>query len=468
MKRIVLPLVLLMQFWPMASVLAAAPETDALPKFAPPSGSRPAPDQARGFSRPAGVETQEVLLVVPRMILSIPRVVLRTAFYPLQKLTLAMDRYALIEHTEDLLYNDARTAAIFPYAMYQSVFGYTVGLNAFHDDLFGHQESIKLKARYGGLYFQGYQLGFEADRLGGSGWWLEARARYEKNPRLIFQGIGDEGVVPNTGHLARPTDAAASTRYAQERMLALLRIGYAVGQAGRWVKTGLTAIFNHRVFGPSEHGEASDISIETVYDTAQLTGFEPGVDVLELQWNLVLDFRDREARPSSGAYFEAFAGGAPPQGDVRYAHYGLEGTIFADLFRGSRVLVLRAALEGIYGDRDQIPFSELSRLGGPHRLRGYILERFRDKLAAMATAEYRFPVHEYVAGHIFVDLGRVAQDFDRLFSDRAWRVGYGGGIIVGSVDSQYLKFDLSYGDDGFQFFVSTDPLGAFTDRSKQL
>ncbi len=466
MKPMILPLVCLLLSLPTPSVWATEQETEALPLQT--EGPRMAADQARGFSRAAGIETQEVLLVLPRMLASVPRVAMRTAFYPLQLLSSAMDRYAIVEHTEDLLYNDARTAAIFPYAMYQSVFGYTVGLNAFHDDLFGHQESIKAKARYGGLYFQGYQLSFEADRLGGSRFWLEARARYEKNPRLIFRGIGDEGVVPENGILARPTDAAASTRYNQERVLALMRLGYTGGQAGRLVKTGLTAIFNHRVFGPSEHGSDSDVSIETVYDTAQLTGFEPGVDLLELQWNLVLDFRNREARPSSGVYFEAFVGGAPPQGDFQYAHYGLEGTVFIDLFRGSRVLVLRAALEGIYGDDQEIPFSELSRLGGPHRLRGYILERFRDKLSAMATAEYRYPVHEYVAGHLFVDLGRVAKDFDRLFSDRAWRVGYGGGIIVGTLDSQYLKFDLSYGDDGFQFFVSTDPLAAFTDRSKQL
>jgi hypothetical protein len=73
-----------------------------------------------------------------------------------------------------------------------------------------------------------------------------------------------------------------------------------------------------------------------------------------------------------------------------------------------------------------------------------------------------------LCGHLFVDLGRVVPDYESLFENEEWRVGGGGGLIIGSTDSQILRMDLSFSEEGFQFFLSTSPLRAFESRDEQL
>jgi hemolysin activation/secretion protein len=113
----------------------------------------------------------------------------------------------------------------------------------------------------------------------------------------------------------------------------------------------------------------------------------------------------------------------------------------------------------------ELPFTELPRLGGPFRLRGYRLDTFRDNLAALATIEYRYPIHQNVTGNLFVDVGRVARNYADLISPRMdpWHVGMGGGFRFSIGDRLVFRVDLSYGDS-FVVFFSTDPLQAFTDH----
>lgn len=199
---------------------------------------------------------------------------------------------------------------------------------------------------------------------------------------------------------------------------------------------------------------------------SRLTGFDTGVDVAHAYADVEIDFRNRRGDPSKGFYFRALAGGAPPQfRDVAFGHYGMELKAFIDLFDESRILVLRGALDAVHGDEDAIPFSELPRLGGPHRLRGYRLNRFRDRRALVGTVEYRYPIHQYIGGHLFVDIGRVAPTYEELFDPRMdqWRTGYGGGFRVRTRNRHFFRIDFAYGKD-FLVFFTTDAVQAFTDE----
>ena len=109
-------------------------------------------------------------------------------------------------------------------------------------------------------------------------------------------------------------------------------------------------------------------------------------------------------------------------------------------------------------------------LGCVHDLRGYLSDRFRDKLAAVATAEYRYPIHELLSGKLFVDAGDVGRTYDDLFGPgpfERWEVGAGGGFLLHSKDSILLSVDVAYGDQLTVFFT-TAPLEFFHNRSQQL
>ncbi len=449
------------------SAVAAEPPVDT----APPASAAPSAraDEARGWETPpSSIEPEDVGLFLPRAVLFVPSWTFKAIFWPLQKGLRFAERHRLIENVEDILYNDARTAGVTPVFSFLSNLGPSAGFKLFHNDVGGFGEKVALDAAFGGRYAQSYQVSFNADRVRGSRYWVNTLVRYEIAPRLLFSGFGDAPERANGTHLG-PRDAAVETRYRETRMLAVAGGGYTIGRPGGLTKLGMLGILNHRDF---EGSRAKDVregehSLEQVYDTSRLPGFDDGTRTLELNGTVVIDTRDQAGATSSGAYFEAFGGGLVPQHEYRFAHYGAELTAYIDLYHHDRVLVLRAAHEAVAGQDEEIPFAELPRLGGPKRLRGYTLDRFRDKTTAVITVEYHYPIHEFISGSLFVDAGRAAPTYERLVDFKNWRVGGGAGIIVRSKTSVMFTLDVAVGD-GVNVYFTTDPLRAFAGRSEQL
>jgi len=429
-----------------------------------PESPEPRADRARGYVEPRSTEPEDVALFVPRLVLTVPRYALKVVFFPILGTIAFLDRHAVIEHVEDFLYNDARTAGVVPVLSADTFFGPTFGVRAFHDDFGGHRERASVEARFGGRYEQAYQIEFRGDRVGGSRLWLESLARFEREPQLLFQGIGHPPEL-SSGRRLDPRGAAVASRFREQRFLSLLRLGYTAGRQGSLAKFGFTAIYNQRSFGAA--ADAADPATESVYDTSRLPGYAEGFSTVEMDVSLVVDTRDAAGATSSGIYFEVFAGGVPPLREYGFWHHGLEATGYVNLYAKTRVLIARLTLEGVEGPWARIPFSELPRMGGPHRLRGYPLDRFRDEKLALATLEYRYPVHQYVAGALHVDVGRVAKDYENLFRVRDWVVGVGGGLVFRSRSTRLFAVNLAYGE-GLQLHVTTDPLRAFATRDTEL
>ena len=276
-----------------------------------PSADEPASvapaDEARGYAEPPGIEPEDVALFVPRAVFFLPKLVLQAVFLPIEATLGLLDRHAVIGHVVDFLYNDERTAGIVPVISASTFFGSNIGVKALHDDLGGHQEHGSVEARFGGRFDLATIVRFKADRAGGSRVWVESLARFDTQPSLLFQGFGHapEGEGVDLG----PRDAAVETRFHQLRYLAVQRLGYTIGKPGELVKMGATGRFTHREF---DSAHEDDPSIETVYDTSQLPGFDRGVDIVELGAELVVDTRDVGGATSSGIYFEAFGGVVPP------------------------------------------------------------------------------------------------------------------------------------------------------------
>jgi hypothetical protein len=444
-----------------AATRRAAPSPKGEPRRADEKPVRS--DEARNYEQPPGAEPEDRWLFVPRLVLAVPRYALKAVFYPIRETIQFADRHAIVERVEDVLYNDERNAAIVPTLGVDSFFGPTLGLKAFHEDLAGHDEYGSAEVKFGGIYKLATQLHFQADRFGGSRLWVESVARFESEPGLLFQGVGNGAITDGTA--LDPRRGAVATRYSEQRLLGLQRVGYTFGRPSEMLQIGATGVYNVRDFGPKQRGR--EPSIEQVYDTSALVGFADRTTTLETDLNLIIDLRDVAGATASGGYFEAFAGRVPELGGkYSFWHHGAELTGYINLYHRNRVLVLRAVVEGVEGSDQKIPFSSLPRLGGAHRLRGYRLDRFRDEKAAVGTVEYHYPIHQYVAGALFVDAGRVAHSYADLFEER-WKVGVGGGLIVRSRDSQLFAFDIAYGE-GLQLYITTDPLRAFSKRERDL
>jgi hypothetical protein len=456
-----------------AAPSAAQPARDGRPAEPPilvgpgPGEEAPSPapaDQARSWDEAPGVDPADVALFVPRAALFLPRWTLWALWWPFNATLGLLEEHKVLGHIEDFLYNDARTAAIVPSLSADTIFGPTIGVRAFHDDLAGHGEHGHVSARFGGRFEQAYEVGLRADRTAGSRLWIDSTGRFEREPALRFYGIGD---VPTSGEAGDPRALDAEAFYRHQRLLLKNRVGYTFGDEQRF-KLGATARYSAHEYGAAPDEERS---IETVYDTRRLVGFD-GYQLLELTANFIVDTRDVKGATSSGVFLQAFGGGAPPlRGGYALAHWGVEAVGYLPILRTfrineARVLVLRAFFESVDGADDTIPFNELPRLGGARRLRGYPLDRFRDNKAYGATIEYHYPIHQFIAGSLYLDAGRVMREYADIV-ERAPRFGGGIGFLVRSRDSQLFALDVAYGE-GFQVHFTSDPLRAFDAEDQEL
>lgn len=426
------------------------------------------PEQARSLEDEPGVESEDVALLAPRAVLFVPSVVLGAVFWPIQKGLRAVERNHVVERLEDLFYNDARTAAVLPTVSIGSGFGLQFGARAFHEDLGGHGETGSVQALFGLNGQQVYILSFEAERAGGSPLWLETKTAYERHPSLRFWGTGTGGGRALGGADLNPRAAEVETDYEHRRLRLINTAGVTLGPEDLELKLGARSRLKRHDFDRPVPGARTGVrSLEDVYDTALVPGYDHGATVFEAEGLAVFDARDERGRTANGFYAEGFAGGALPFRDYEYARFGGELTGYLDLYGGDRVLVLRAALDAVEGQASEIPFVELPYLGGPNRLRGYPLYRFRDEKALFGTVEYHYPIHEMVGGSLYVDVGQVAPTFAGLVERPDWKVGVGGGVILRSEDTVYLTLDVA-GGDGIQVYATTDPLRAFADRDDEL
>jgi len=422
------------------------------------------PDRARPVVGEPAVEAEDWALALPRLVLAAPRVVLDTAFLPVKGLLYLVGRYQIPERVIDVLYNDERNAAIIPTFSFLGGQGGSVGVTAFHGGWGRHGERLGFSAKFGGRYVQSYRLELSAPSVAGTPFGIEVETRFEVEPHLRFYGYGagaDEQTAPTP---AGPRDVAVPTVYHQQRGLVRVRPGWSFNDE---ISAGITGVFNTREFGGRVRDSDTDPSIEEVYDTSQLPGFDRGYVLAEAVADLRVDARFPKGATSQGVYFHALGGGAPPQRGFQFGHYAFELAGFIDLYHQDRVLVLRAAHEAVVGDEAEIPFSDMPRLGGPQRLRGYDLDRFRDKDVALATIEYHYPIHEYLGGFFFFEVGSVGPDYPTMFKPENYRLSGGGGIQLRSRDTKLLTLQLGYGD-GLHVFLTTDPLPIFEKRTEAL
>ena len=155
------------------------------------------------------------------------------------------------------------------------------------------------------------------------------------------------------------------------------------------------------------------------------------------------DTRDNLFAPIAGAFdslrlihFEHMNSSS----DRPYNEIELEARRYLDL-AGAQVFVFRFFGQGQDGD---VPFRELASLGGPDRMRGYYEGRFRDKVALMGEAEYRFPVWGRFRGAGFASAGNVAKALSKIGSTPA-KYSVGGGIRFVVDEGERIAIRIDYG-----------------------
>ena len=425
----------------------------------------PLPQEASGILIERD-RSRHVWLAIPRAMLFVPRWALEVPIAVSRYTLWAYEHYDVKDRFKQVFFNQDETLGLYPSAFLETGFGYNVGARFVWTEFFGKGESIRARAGYGGRSERVFEAKLSSGRIFDDRILIGTVVDYEDSGRARFFGLGNSDLVTFDRDLtpvAAPFDeTAVATRFAREDVRVELLVQARLSEL---LAVRTSSAFRHSSFGRSTDMRGDD-GLHTVYDTGLLVGHDPGLDSLYGEVELACDTRRvsyshlPEPVPSRGHRIDAWIGyqrglaGDPS----RFVRFGAEAQRYFDLWRGDRVLVLRARFEGVVGGLDRIPFVDFPALGGPYVLRGYPRDRFRDRHAGLLTAEYNYPIQHWATGYIFAEAGRVWRRFGDLNLDDN-RLGFGAGMQFSTMESFLARLLVASSiDGGIEFSLSFDPI----------
>lgn len=191
--------------------------------------------------------------------------------------------------------------------------------------------------------------------------------------------------------------------------------------------------------------------IEAKYDYGDAPGLFLSPRYLRTAGELKVDWRDVPAYPTRG-------------GEVRIAISRYDDvsrsalsfvSIDADTMHYFRLhdastLVLRGRfMRADAFTYNRVPFYFLPSLGGNDSLRGYADFRFKDRNAALGTAEYRWSARPTFDVAVFVDAGTTGETLRQLSQTPPHR-SYGVGVRFHTNQSSTIRVDVARGREGMR------------------
>jgi len=199
---------------------------------------------------------------------------------------------------------------------------------------------------------------------------------------------------------------------------------------------------------------------------------EPGIEtgnIYALGLSLTYENRDNVNTPTTGEFGNVFGEAARFVNDdtnVPYYRVGAEGKkLWPWTDEAINVTVLRLKCQVMFGS--EIPFYELSSLGGDKTLRGYGAQRFTNDDMLLLNLEQRIRLAQLtmfgVKGDVqlapFVDIGEVFTSFRRdIVEDGADGFHYSYGLGIRGVVNPYVvgRIDVGFSPEGSAIAVGID------------
>jgi len=184
---------------------------------------------------------------------------------------------------------------------------------------------------------------------------------------------------------------------------------------------------------------------------------EAGINnISSLQLGFTRDTRDSSYSPTKGyiAYASVEGAGGPFQGDKDFVKwYGSAMAYFSPIQKQVLELSTHVGAVGAYGNSDSVPIYERFFAGGADSVRGYKERALGPKDPAtndplggeamvVASAEYTFPVVEFLKGAVFFDVGNVWEK-EGDFGQGDYKYSTGAGIRVKTPVGP-VKLDYGY------------------------
>lgn len=400
--------------------------------------------------------------LVARGVLWIPRLPFELVLLPIRGIVYLGERYHAVSTVTEIFTTDDHKLALYPTALFETGFGFNVGVRGFIKDVLGHDEKLTARAAFGGEFLWTAQLGLDTGRMLPGPVTASIDALYAARDRERFFGYGN---VSHPAMPALPIDPLGpETGVASRYRIRVKRVSARVAvKLPENLKITATSSLQDKDF-TGDSPNLTDPDLQDTYALDRLPGYMRGTrflyNELELGWDTRRqgDKWDAAGMRSTGGLALAYAGQEHAlDGGPDFFRFGIDLQRYVRLTARPRTLQFRLWAEAVTGKRDEIPFTELPRIGGIDLLRGYELDRFRDRVATVAQVSYTWAAATWLAPVLFVDVGRVSSGLDDLSFDHP-RVGFGGALEAYNARGLLVRAQLAGSIDGGVFaFIALNP-----------
>jgi outer membrane protein assembly factor BamA len=275
--------------------------------------------------------------------------------------------------------------------------------------------------------------------------------------RYLIQGFG----LYENDRTARFYGIGANSLESNETNYTLRQLGGEL-KLGQYLLPELLVSLTERLYSVTIRRGAVD-SLPFLQDAFTDIPGEDGSFVWAHRLALTYDTRNSHVTPTQGRFGQVFVEVADEAiaSQASFVRYGLEGRWLWPHLGERLVFAVRGLLDRV--DGSNIPFFELSELGGDETLRGFGENRFLDEGRVLLNAEERFRVFQFSYGSVrtdieltvFTDVGRVFHNFSDLSSGKIQTV-VGGGIRFLAASQIVAKIDVGLGSEGVAIFTGLD------------
>lgn len=317
-----------------------------------------------------------------------------------------------------------------------------------------------------------YTSGEVGARVGNNNTRGEVWFNYTRRTRDNFFGIGpltSELLETNFGTEQRSFNAVFSQRLAKK------------SEVGVYAQVSNTGAFN----GKDDKDAPIDVLFSGNPNVVPITRFIPGlgqnVKLFSYGAYAEVDLRNNERGLTKGGYLygrlSSFDGldNGNAFSDFGWIETELDGRVYIPIFSDKTSLALRAYTTLKNPKRgSQIPFYDLSTVGGRSYLRGFRNFRFRANNALIFAGEIRRTIWAQNDDNtkgldliVFTDVGQVWGDnrsktdpailVNDKFSSRNWRTGFGGGVQYRLSKNFAFRFDVAASNERIMGYLSLSP-----------
>jgi outer membrane protein assembly factor BamA len=358
------------------------------------------------------------------------------------------------DEPEDEEKAEGRRWAVLPQVGYGPETGPLGGLKFTHRNLLGSGVTFDVEGDYSLNQQQSLSLAVGApDVLGDRRFLALFSVGYALDPQRDFFGLGNNDVGPDPASTNEERDIAGE-----------LTLGWRPFQ-GALAVVASVALRHVDI----ERGDRDGDTPFTVDEFPDLPGVQGGF-VNPLGLALVYNGRDDLIWPTRGWRLIAKVSHTNRElkSDFEFTRVVLDAGYLYGFDDGRHVVGVRLSGEYINGPQSDVPFWELTELGGDDTLRGFFPRRFLGQGHALINAEYRVKLFAFdffdiwrvqVAGAVFGDAGRVFinqgeldDEFDLtddIIDDIAddVRYSYGGGLRFVLSRALIARVDIGFSEE---------------------